>query len=85
MKKYSLLYLFLVLAFPAYLFGVDAELVKSKLTSRVMDSKWGGQSETIHMQLNLEQAAYTRDAWAKCLYARVFDYLVGVCISLFYL
>lgn len=50
-----------------------------------MDSKWGGQSETIHMQLNLEQAAYTRDAWAKSLYARVFDYLVGVCIILFYL
>lgn len=69
---------FPVLAFPAYLFGVDAEKVKSKLTSRVMDGKWGGQSETIHMQLNLEQASYTRDAWAKGLYARLFDHLVKV-------
>ncbi|XP_035228007.1 unconventional myosin-Ie-like [Stegodyphus dumicola] len=66
------------LAFPAYLFGVDSELVKTKLTSRVMDSKWGGQSETIHMQLNPDQAAYTRDAWAKGLYSRLFDYLVNV-------
>ncbi|KAG8190757.1 hypothetical protein JTE90_024884 [Oedothorax gibbosus] len=66
------------LAFPAYLFGVEAEKVKSKLTSRVMDSKWGGQTETIHMQLNLEQACYTRDAWAKGLYARLFDHLVKV-------
>ncbi|XP_048583332.1 uncharacterized protein LOC5501785 isoform X2 [Nematostella vectensis] len=64
------------LSYPAYLFAVDAELLKEKLTSRVMDSKWGGKTETINMRLNVEQACYTRDALAKALYTRMFDYLV---------
>ncbi|EDL84189.1 myosin IE, isoform CRA_a [Rattus norvegicus] len=41
-----------------------------------MDSKWGGKSESIHVTLNVEQACYTRDALAKALHARVFDFLV---------
>lgn len=44
-----------------------------------MDSRWGGRSESITVTLNVEQAAYTRDALAKGLYARVFDFLVEVC------
>lgn len=43
-----------------------------------MDSRWGGRSESITVTLNVEQAAYTRDALAKGLYARVFDFLVEV-------
>uniref|UniRef100_A0A8C4F0N4 Osteoclast-stimulating factor 1 n=1 Tax=Dicentrarchus labrax TaxID=13489 RepID=A0A8C4F0N4_DICLA len=43
---------------------------------RKMDSKWGGKSESINVTLNQEQATYTRDALAKALYARVFDFLV---------
>ncbi|XP_034265184.1 unconventional myosin-Ie isoform X2 [Pantherophis guttatus] len=64
------------LAFPAFLLGIDQGRLKEKLTSRQMDSKWGGQSESIHVTLNVEQACYTRDALAKALHARVFDYLV---------
>lgn len=64
------------LEFPAYLFGITTDLIKCKLTSRIMDSKWGGHTETIQMQLNVEQAMYTRDAWAKGLYSRLFDYIV---------
>uniref|UniRef100_A0A8D2M9S5 Myosin IF n=1 Tax=Zonotrichia albicollis TaxID=44394 RepID=A0A8D2M9S5_ZONAL len=64
------------LAFPAYLLGVDQERLNEKVTSRKMDSKWGGRSESITVTLNVEQAAYTRDALAKGLYARVFDFLV---------
>lgn len=79
-----------VLAYPAYLLGVNDLLLKEKLTryenrcyhysyslifqineswicsqstekvvlcffSRVMDSKWGGKTETINMTLNVEQ------------------------------
>lgn len=67
-----------MLAFPAYLLGIDPKRLQDKLTSRKMDSKWGGKSESINVTLNQEQATYTRDALAKALYARVFDYLVEV-------
>uniref|UniRef100_A0A8C9T0K9 Osteoclast-stimulating factor 1 n=1 Tax=Scleropages formosus TaxID=113540 RepID=A0A8C9T0K9_SCLFO len=65
-----------LLAFPAYLLGINANRLQEKLTSRKMDSKWGGKSESINVTLNREQACYTRDALAKALYARLFDYLV---------
>ncbi|MGH0135475.1 UNVERIFIED_CONTAM: hypothetical protein FKN15_006447 [Acipenser sinensis] len=65
-----------VLAFPAFLLGIDQTRLKEKLTSRKMDSKWGGKSETINVTLNVEQACYTRDALSKALHSRVFDYLV---------
>ncbi|XP_041967464.1 unconventional myosin-If [Alosa sapidissima] len=65
-----------LLEFPAYLLGIDSGRLQEKLTSRKMDSKWGGKSESIHVTLNQEQANYTRDALAKALYTRVFDFLV---------
>ncbi|KAF7668880.1 hypothetical protein LDENG_00278050 [Lucifuga dentata] len=64
------------LAFPAFLLGIDQNRLKDKLTSRKMDSKWGNAVESIDVTLNVEQACYTRDALAKALHARVFDYLV---------
>ncbi|XP_056134061.1 unconventional myosin-Ie isoform X2 [Lampris incognitus] len=64
------------LAFPAFLLGIDQKRLKEKLTSRKMDSKWGSALESIDVTLNVEQACYTRDALAKALHARVFDYLV---------
>uniref|UniRef100_A0A8C3LIZ3 Myosin IE n=1 Tax=Chrysolophus pictus TaxID=9089 RepID=A0A8C3LIZ3_CHRPC len=66
------------LAFPAFLLGINQDRLKEKLTSRQMDSKWGGKSESINVTLNVEQACYTRDALAKALHARIFDYLVDV-------
>ncbi|KAI1889635.1 hypothetical protein AGOR_G00164980 [Albula goreensis] len=64
------------LAFPAFLLGINQHRLKEKLTSRKMDSKWGGKSESIDVTLNVEQACYTRDALSKALHARVFDFLV---------
>ncbi|KAM4690360.1 unconventional myosin-Ie-like [Rhinophrynus dorsalis] len=64
------------LAFPSYLLGIDQARLQEKLTSRKMDSKWGGKSEVIDVTLNAEQACFTRDALSKALYSRLFDYLV---------
>ena len=72
------MYVFSVLEFPSYLFGIDKELLRDKLTGRVMDSKWGGKTESIEMKLNVEQAEFTRDALAKTVYSRLFDFLVEV-------
>lgn len=71
----------LVLAFPAFLLGIDQNRLKEKITSRKMDSKWGNTKESIDVTLNVEQACYTRDALSKALHARVFDYLVEVFFS----
>ncbi|XP_078489929.1 unconventional myosin-Ie isoform X1 [Ciona intestinalis] len=64
------------LAYPSYLLGVSQDALRQKLTSRVMDSKWGGKSESIDVTLNVEQASSTRDALAKALHSRLFDFLV---------
>ncbi|CAJ0574360.1 unnamed protein product, partial [Mesorhabditis spiculigera] len=64
------------LEFPAFLLGLKSTDIKEKLTTRRMESKWGNQTETINMQMNVEQANYTRDAWVKAIYSRLFDFLV---------
>ncbi|XP_013883996.1 myosin IEb isoform X2 [Austrofundulus limnaeus] len=64
------------LAFPSYLLGISPDGLCSKLTSRIMDSKWGGKTESISVTLNTEQATFSRDALSKALYARLFDFLV---------
>ncbi|XP_052123606.1 unconventional myosin-Ie isoform X1 [Frankliniella occidentalis] len=64
------------LDWPAYLLGIDKTLLESKLTSRLFESKWGTKDESVNVTLNVEQAIYTRDALAKGVYAKLFDYLV---------
>lgn len=57
---------------------ISVKQLSQKLISRQFESKWGSQSESVDVTLNVEQAAYTRDALAKDIYARLFDYLVKV-------
>lgn len=71
------------LDFPAYLLEISVKQLAQKLISREFESKWGSQSESVDVTLNVEQALYTRDALAKDIYARLFDYLVKVRIHIF--
>lgn len=59
--------------------GVDQSQLESKLVSRLFESKWGTREDSINVTLNVEQAIYTRDALAKGIYSKLFDYLVQVC------
>lgn len=43
------------LEFPAYLMGVSSALLQEKLTTRVMESRWGGKSERTVVTLTVEQ------------------------------
>lgn len=68
----------IALDYPAALWQIDGGKLGTKLISRVMDGKWGRQTDRIEVTLNVEQSLYTRDALAKTLYARLFDFLVQV-------
>lgn len=58
--------------------GIDKDTLRQKLISRTIETKAGSRAEKIDVTLNVEQADYTRDALAKGIYSRLFDYLVGV-------
>jgi myosin-1 len=65
------------LQFPAFLLGLSPAAIKEKITKRKLESRWGNQTEEIDVNLNVEQAVYTRDAWVKAMYSRLFDFLVS--------
>nr|CAD2193594.1 unnamed protein product [Meloidogyne enterolobii] len=64
------------LQFPAFLLGITPEAIKENLTRRQLQSKWGKNIEQVEVRHNKEQAAYTRNAWAKALYSKLFEFLV---------
>lgn len=66
------------LDFPAHLLQIDIPDLETKLTSRVMSI---GSSELVNKTLNVEQAEATRDALAKAIYYRLFEFLVKVTID----
>ncbi|KAI9202468.1 P-loop containing nucleoside triphosphate hydrolase protein [Polychytrium aggregatum] len=66
------------LEFPAYLLGVDSKLLEGKLLSRLMTTGgFGRRSSEYNVPLNAQQAQGTRDALAKALYSRLFDWIIA--------
>ncbi|XP_025097283.1 unconventional myosin-VI-like isoform X2 [Pomacea canaliculata] len=61
----------------AGLLGVDREELRDSLTSRVMQATRGGTKGTaIKVPLKTGEASSARDALAKAVYSRMFDYIV---------
>lgn len=62
----------------ADLMGVDPEELRQSLVSRVMQASKGGHKGTIIMvPLKTYEANGARDALAKAMYSRIFDYIVN--------
>merc|ERR1719278_2372180 len=63
------------LAIAADLMGLESGELRSALTSRVMQGK-GNFGTIIHKKLKTKEASNARDALAKAIYTRLFDYIV---------
>ncbi|KRT78219.1 Myosin head, partial [Oryctes borbonicus] len=66
------------LSISSSLLGIDASELKQALTSRVMQSSRGGAKGTVIMvPLKVYEAVNARDALAKAIYSKLFDYIVN--------
>lgn len=65
------------LATTARLMGLDGDLLRQSLVSRIMSTTRAGHKGTVYMvQLSTHQAQAARDALAKAIYSKLFDYIV---------
>lgn len=65
------------LATTARLIGLEVDLLRQALLTRIMSTARGGHKGTVYMvQLSVHQAQAARDALAKAIYSKLFDYIV---------
>ena len=64
------------LAITSKLLGLESEELRGALVSRVMQSKGGSFGTVIMVPLKTKEASNARDALAKAIYTRLFDYIV---------
>ncbi|CAF1021275.1 unnamed protein product [Didymodactylos carnosus] len=63
---------------PCAYFGIELDYLKTKLISKRLEFKEHQENKMIDQAFTVEKAIFTRDALAKSIYSRIFDYLIQV-------
>lgn len=63
---------------PCLYFGISSEHLKIKLISKRLDIKEHSGNTQVDQTFTVDKAIFTRDALAKSIYSRIFDYLIQV-------
>lgn len=59
-------------------FGIDEDFLKKKLITKRLEFKEQQENRRIEQRFTYDKAIFTRDALAKGIYARIFDFLIQV-------
>jgi myosin heavy subunit len=63
---------------PCAYFGIQIDYLKTKLISKRLEFKEHQENKQIDQTFTVDKAMFTRDALAKSIYSRIFDYLIHV-------
>ena len=63
---------------PCAYFGIPIDYLKTKLISKRLEFKEHQENKQVDQTFTVDKATFTRDALAKSIYARIFDYLIQV-------
>ena len=65
---------------PCAYFGIQVDYLKNKLISKRLEFKEQEGMKQVDQTFTVDKAIFTRDALAKSIYARIFDYLIQVSV-----
>ena len=70
--------IYLDLQAPCAYFGIQVDYLKTKLISKRLEFKEHSENKQVDQTFTVDKAIFTRDALAKSIYSRIFDYLIHV-------
>jgi myosin-1 len=75
---YNNVSIYLDLQAPCAYFGIEINYLKTKLISKRLEFKEQEGMKQVDQTFTVDKAIFTRDALAKSIYARIFDFLIQV-------